>query len=177
MRNNLIYSGIGSRETPKDICKIFESIGEELAKRKFLLRSGGAQGADEAFEIGCKKINGFRDIYLPWAKFRNNDSMLYDVTPEAVELAEKFHPAWDKLSDSGKQLMARNSFQILGDDLKTPSDFVVCWTLDGKPVGGTAQAIRIAEYYNIPIFNFGNGLTEAQFYSRLDLYFMGTSDT
>ena len=169
----MIYAGIGSRECPKDTCKVFEDIGEELAKRKVLLRSGGAQGADEAFETGCKRVNGYRDIYLPWAKFRNNDSMLYDITSEALELAEKFHPAWDKLSDSGKQLMARNSYQILGDDLVTPCNFVVCWTKDAKPIGGTAQAIRLAEHHNIPIFNFGNGLTLEQFWAQLDLYFLG----
>ena len=34
-----------------------------------------------------------------------------------------------------------------------PSNFVVCYTPDGKASGGTGQAIRIAEYYNIPIYN------------------------
>jgi hypothetical protein len=33
---------------------------------------------------------------------------------------------------------------------------VVCWTKDGKSSGGTGQALRIAEYYSIPIFNLKN---------------------
>lgn len=55
--------------------------------------------------------------------------------------------------------MARNSYQILGQDLSfdNSSRFVVCWTPGGEEVGGTSQAIRIAKYYGIPIFNlFGH---------------------
>lgn len=40
------YAGIGSRSTPKDILKLFESLGRYLATCNFILRSGGADGAD-----------------------------------------------------------------------------------------------------------------------------------
>ena len=43
--------------------------------------------------------------------------------------------------------------ELKGDDLKTPSDFVICWTKDGKDTGGTGQAMRIATYYWIPVYN------------------------
>lgn len=32
----------------------------------------------------------------------------------------------------------------------------ICVDKDGKANGGTGQAIRIAEYYNIPVFNLKN---------------------
>jgi hypothetical protein len=51
--------------------------------------------------------------------------------------------------------MARNAMQVLGPDLKTPSKFVICWTLEGKEIGGTSQAIRIAKDFSIPIYNLG----------------------
>lgn len=47
-------------------------------------------------------------------------------------------------------MQARNSHQILGWDLETPTNFVVCYTK-----GGTGQAIRIANHYNIPVFDVG----------------------
>jgi len=53
-------------------------------------------------------------------------------------------------------LQARNSHQVLGLDLNTPSDFVICWTKNGKDQGGTFQTIRIARSYDIPIFNAGS---------------------
>ncbi len=52
-----------------------------------------------------------------------------------------------------KKLHARNCFQILGYDLNSPSEFIICWTKSGKLVGGTAQGLRIAIKYNIKIYN------------------------
>ena len=52
--------------------------------------------------------------------------------------------------------MARNGYQILGKDLKTPVRFVICYTPNGDRIGGTAQALRIAMDLKIPVFNAGN---------------------
>ena len=49
--------------------------------------------------------------------------------------------------------MSRNSYQVLGDSLDNPSSFLVCWTSDGKMSGGTAQAMRIATDFRVPIYN------------------------
>jgi hypothetical protein len=151
----LSYAGIGSRETPVKFLLAFVEIAETLANNGVILRSGGASGADSAFEMGCKKVQGKMEIYLPWKGFNENESHLFGVTPEAMELAQKFHPKWDKLSDKGKLLIARNGYQVLGESLKNPVDFIMCWTKEGKVTGGTGQALRIAKHYNIPVYNFG----------------------
>ena len=70
-----------------------------------------------------------------------------------MKLASEFHPAWDYLSYGARKLHARNGYQVLGEDLKTPVDFVICWTPGGKEQGGTAQAIRIAKFNSIKVFN------------------------
>ena len=98
-----------------------------------------------------------KQIFLPWSSFNKSDSLFVEPDLEAFEIAERFHPAWDDLSPGAKRLMARNSHQILGPKLK-PSEaslFVLCWTSRGAKVGGTAQAIRMAEHYQIPVFNLG----------------------
>ena len=46
--------------------------------------------------------------------------------------------------------MARNSYQVLGLKLDLPVQFIICYT-DGN--GGTQQALRIANHYNIKIIN------------------------
>ena len=76
-------------------------------------------------------------------------------------MAAAVHPAFNRLPDSVKRLMARSCYQVLGQDLRTPSDFVVCWTQDGaeseaertRETGGTGQAIALASRWNIPVFN------------------------
>lgn len=152
---NKIYTGIGSRDVPKEIDMLFTKIAMSLAKRDYILRSGGADGSDLAFERGCDKLNGKKEIYIPWQGFNGSQSELYNVTNEMYKMAEKYHPYWSNLKDGAKKLHARNCSQILGEDLNTPTDFVICYTKEGKLQGGTAQALRIAIDYKIKIFNAG----------------------
>ena len=166
---NFIFAGIGSRETPKYVQLYMIKTAEYLGD--FTLRSGHADGADKAFEKGCDNVGGKKEIYLPWKKFNGSDSELYNISDEAFAIAEKYHPAWDKLSDGAKKLMARDCMQVLGEDLNTPADFILCWTKNGKITGGTGQALRIAIDYKIPIFNFGNYIKEDELKKALTKFF------
>ena len=149
------YAGIGSRETPSDILLLFEKAAMYLTSKNYILRSGGAKGADQAFESGCDKANGKKEIYLPWRGFEGSKSALIVSNPKAFEIAEKFHPYWHNLKQGAQKLQARNSHQVLGFDLNSPAQFILCWTKKGKGQGGTGQALRIAEHYNIPVFDAG----------------------
>jgi hypothetical protein len=164
----IYYAGIGSRETPTEILTVFENIGQYLAQNNFILRSGHADGADQAFERGCDKVNGKKEIYLPWNGFEGSKSNLIVEYGEAYEIGEKFHPYWHNLKDGAKKLQARNSHQVLGKDLNTPSKFIICWTKNGKGQGGTGQALRIAKHYHISIFDAGGYLNTVDF--RLKLF-------
>jgi hypothetical protein len=96
--SNKHFAGIGSRETPIYTIKaIKELICPYLVENNFILRSGGADGADKAFEDGYDSVNGIKEIYLPWKNFNNNDSPLYGVCNNALKLAEQTHPLWDRL--------------------------------------------------------------------------------
>lgn len=157
-----IYTGIGSRETPGEIANQMSLIGMTLAFDGWTLRSGHAAGADLAFENGAKDIpSGAMEIYLPWATFNSppkNDPHYIDVRKlpnweEARVIAEQFHPAWGKCDTNARLFHTRNVYQILGADLNTRSDLVICWTKNGKQQGGTGQALRLANYLNIPVFD------------------------
>lgn len=152
----IYYAGIGARETPPEVCEKMRMVGKACASMGMTLRSGGAQGADESFEQGCDLFGGTKEIFLPYRGFRRNPSDLFGSTKEARAIARKFHPAWHNLSNTDWDFMERNSYQVLGQDLKTPSTFIICWTPGGKVVGGTGQALRIAEAYDIPVLNFGD---------------------
>lgn len=138
------YTGVGSRETPSDILTIIQLLASYLAKQNYILRSGGAIAADAAFEKGCDLAHGQKEIF-----YAN------DATPETLRLASQIHPAWHRCSEYAKKLHARNCFQVLGKDLKTPSEFLICWTKDGRHIGGTRTAIKLALNNHIPIINLG----------------------
>ena len=147
---NKIYAGIGSRETPEWAIGTMKRLGVYFASSGYVLRSGGATGADSAFESGCDEANGKKEIYLPWQNFENNKSDLFRLSECVVQLASEFHPHWNKCSSGARKMHSRNCYQVLGIDLETPADFIICWT---KGTGGTEQALRIAKFFNIPIFN------------------------
>lgn len=171
----LYYAGIGARKTPEDVCRKMFTAGRILWKAGFTLRSGGAPGADTAFESGALGAANGKDspdavhdlhkypktnwnqieIYLPYKGFNGHPSPRYGTTKEARQIAKKYHPRWDILSCTGRDFMGRNAYQILGSGLDTPVSFVLCWTPEGKITGGTGQALRHATDLGIPILNFG----------------------
>jgi hypothetical protein len=166
---NLHFAGIGSRQTPKEIIPVIEELSQQLTQLGFILRSGGADGADSFWENAYNKFEGKKEIFLPWKNFNNNPSELYGVCPLALKLAEKFHPNWSGLSSAAKKLHARNGYQVLGKDLKTLSEFVICWTPNASMKGGTAQALRLAKYFNIPIFNIADDSQKIKLDNYLNL--------
>ncbi len=159
------YTGIGSRNTPDEILALMKDLAQSLAVDGYTLRSGGADGADTAFEVGCDWMDGKKEIYLPWKGFNNNKSNLYEPPSEAEQIAEEVYGAkWKYIGRGVRALMSRNIQQVCGKDLNYNSSFVVCWTTDGcesaktrqKITGGTGQAIEYADTLNIPIFNLAN---------------------
>jgi hypothetical protein len=156
----MIYTGIGSRKTPDDILSKMGAAAKYLANQGLTLRSGGAPKADVAFITAAEKAKGKMEIYLPYDRFNGftleDDCVFGPPTKEARLLAKKFHPAWDNLGDVGRDFMGRNAYQVLGLDLQTPTKFILCWTPNGKITGGTGQALRMADHYDIPVLNFGS---------------------
>ena len=158
-RRSMAYAGIGSRKAPPDQLARMTRAAARLNKMGYTLRSGGAAGADTAFEAGAGQK---KEIFLPWSGFNGSSSSFVEPTREASEVAACVHPAWQKLSPVAKILMARNSHQVLGADLRSPVDFVICWTPDGAETeqdrgmatGGTGQSIALASRWGIPVFNF-----------------------
>lgn len=151
----MLYTGIGSRETPHHILTLMTEIAKILDNIGYTLRSGGADGADTAFALGSSR----REIYIPWKNFNKVfDGIYTGNVEEGMILAAEIHPAWHRCSYGAKKLHSRNTFQILGPNpLSQPikTDFVVCYTKNAEIIGGTATAIKLAIKNDIPVFNLG----------------------
>lgn len=164
-----IFTGVGSRSTPTEILTLMRKASKKLCLEGYVLRSGGAEGSDDAFEKGwgdsfvdADSVNA--EIYLPWDGFngRVQDDVDYfliknpNIINQARLILKDIHPAYDKLTRGPLALHTRNIFQVLGADLKTPTRFVIAYAkLDkkGKPQGGTATAINLAILQGIPVHN------------------------
>jgi hypothetical protein len=145
-----------------------ESLSERLARLGWVLRTGASPGADQAFYRGARHGGGRVELYLPWPGFEEDSwrdarapevSVLAQPSRPAYELGAHFHPDWAQLEDSARDLLARDAHEVLGADLRSPVERVVCWTADGSLDGtgagadGTRQALRIAHHNQITVSN------------------------
>lgn len=161
---NKTYSGIGSRETPSKIIEQMKDAALLCCGWGYTLHSGGADGADTAFEEAVDLVDGPKRIFLPFPNFNGRRSIYTSAKPEAYEIAETIHPAWKRLRTVPRQLIARNMHQVLGWSLQDPVEFVMCWTKDGcesrsqynQETGGTGSAISLADRCGVPVFNLFN---------------------
>lgn len=159
-----LYAGIGSRKTPEAVLKQMWHIARRLAARGFVLRTGGADGADTAFWEGRKAERGQAELWLPWAGFNGHQGSFFTPRKEHFDRASRLHPAWERLDQGPRALHARNVGQVLGASLDVPVNFVIAWTPDSaetagdcsRETGGTGTAIRLASELGIPVYNLKN---------------------
>jgi hypothetical protein len=166
----LVYAGIGSREVPPCQVARMERLAQVLAQHGWTLRTGLARGSDQAFYRGATAGRGPVELYLPWATFERSaraqggqDTVVDCPSAEAYRIAQRFHPEWERLSRGVRALHARNSHEVLGQDLTTPAGLVICWTRNGsrdgsaQGTGGTGQALRVAAAHGVPVLNIALG--------------------
>ena len=155
----VVYAGIGSRKTPPEILEAMTALARDLEQAGWHLHSGGADGADSAFENGTTKAG--RTVYLPWKGYNDRtgaDCVTLTNTEQAHAqgIVSKYHEAWHRCSRGARALHGRNEAIIHGlghapTDRRV--DAVICWTPGGATQGGTATGIKMARTAGIPVLN------------------------
>ena len=126
------YTGVGSRETPVEMQEFIKALAAKLAGMEFTLRSGGAKGADQAFELGWldwyvnqspwpSGENVRAEIYTPWDGYEGHDrdglfgatkspkDVHFKVWEQAEQIAAKIHPAWDTKREDGTPVLSQGA--------------------------------------------------------------------
>lgn len=178
MTQNKYYSGIGSRETPIEICEIMSKIGKKLELKGWTLRSGGAKpknkkprtaSADLAFEKYVKNkyiytVKNF-DFSEPNYSFCRN---------EVLSVLDK-HINLDDYDGWCRTLLLRDINQVLGSVKTTleKSKFLICYTKSEDysryDIGGTRIAVRCALKHGIKVYNLVNKTTLELIKKKLEL--------
>ncbi len=160
------YTGIGSRNTPVWCRFAMEDIASALALKGYILRSGAAQGADSAFEIGCDRSCGSGEIYIPWKSFGCSEPTIFKdyITLSSKEFQKarrafiKYNiiPHFDSMKSAIQKLHARNYYQVLGKQGKKSLVCIYYANVDwctGEPEGGTRSAVMLSKLLKIPCYN------------------------
>ena len=151
-----IYAGVGARKTPDQMLRGMRDIATNLAGRGWHLRTGGANGADDAFARAVPAER--RTVFIPWRGYngwsQSEGRALTEGELQALRAAaEPHHPAWQSCAPKVRDLHARNVAILMGADMREPVTAMVCWTENGRVQGGTGMAIRLARHYRIPVLN------------------------
>lgn len=149
------YAGLEPSGTPLREIARMEKIGKLLGELGYTLRSGGGEGAGQAFERGAQTAGSSVEVWSP------NTS--YFPLPEwATEKASSI--CWESPLERMEAHMisstTRNMFVVFGDDEEVlkPVDFVVYWSASDPMVRGggceeTRYAIRASHEAEIPTYN------------------------
>ena len=157
------YAGIGARNTPKLVLAKMAEIAKKLEELGYTLQSGGAKGADSAFESGTdtKQIFTTKDATDTTRKIAaethpNLEALRNGTYNKHIKLGKSKEEA-QRIAQYAVDLQARNTNQVFGEDLDTPVDFVLYWAEPSnnpdRPKGGTGQAVEMANRKGIPTIN------------------------
>lgn len=171
---NGFYSGVGSRKAPLFVLYLFSLLAQVFEQKGMILRSGGALGADSAFSDALSAPESRSQLFVtnsvrkpnyfnPQTIYGQSFDGLYRQAMRLI-MDNRLHKKWENCSQVALDLHNRNVFQVLGLDLKTHSEFVLCWTPRGEKTyaetgqytGGTGTAINTAAVNHIPVFNLAN---------------------
>ena len=149
------YAGIGSRDTPPEALAKMTRVAQLLHQDKWVLRSGGADGADDAFEQAIRRqdrtlIPGASEIILGWdafsskkdtprhlLKFARQGYLLPNIPDQMVELFQK------KMKDRvEKKVPAEKPFgTLIEEQLKQAQDDWAYKNPNAKEAPNLARAI------------------------------------
>ncbi|MDE0658684.1 MAG: hypothetical protein OXI79_03435 [Gammaproteobacteria bacterium] len=170
------YAGVGSRRTPPEVLAAMADIAQTLGDAGTALSTGGADGADKAFETGALRTDAPITVHTPWPGYngyrpgRDPETDIDIVHPTSTEsvqgrtyldLAREHHPYWNRCGRGARALFVRNVSILAGardDDGGTlPVRAVIAYTPNGLPVGrdagGTGHTLRTAASLDIPCVN------------------------
>lgn len=167
------YTVTANKEIPDNVLENIKKIIKELEIKGYILRTGGMDGPEDAFEKSTSK----KEIYLPWRGFAEKESKFTYAHPAAKILAARYQSGFDGLKNFVQAFLIKNVRIVLGTETKSPSLFMIVWTEDGAEslseksvrTGNSGHAIAIASDLGIPIFNFGKPDAEQRLRKYLNL--------
>lgn len=164
----------GSRSIPDKEATNLYRVGKALAAKKLQIETSADEGAIEAVKLGVEE-EGLEALalvreWLPCSGYKGSDSPHFPPSPQAMELAQKFHPKWELLSLRTKRVMGRMTHILLGEDCRSPVTFAVHWVLPGREGDERrycTQGIRICRTLDIPHFNVALPSSRGKLYALL----------
>lgn len=154
------------RDFPLEVKEKLYTLASKLIAKGYTIRINGDD--KEYTEKFMKLSDTHVEVYIPWKGFNNIESKHYYSNLTAKEIARKFFPGWEKITDSVKSLLARNVRMLFGDKNNSISMCLITWSEKGesrvaeltKDTGKAYFIIKVAATYGFPVVNIGKSGVE-----------------
>lgn len=154
------YAIASNKGIPSNVIEEFKSIVPELDKSGFIMR---VSALDETIDNHVRDMTENKELYLPWRGFNNIEQGNTYTSPETKAIAKLFQPGYDGLSNAIQMIVAKNVRLALGNDNKSPANFILVWSEDGaetlatktSATGNVGHLIAVASAAHIPVYNLG----------------------
>lgn len=166
------YAVVGNKEFPTDLIPKLTSIVKKLDSLGYTARTGSMNGLDVCVEELTTNV----ELQLPWKNFNNKESKNTYSSPEILAIAKSLQPGFDELALPIKGFLAKNVRVLLGGKGISRAIFLLCHSEDGADsarqvtsrTASVGHAIKVADKFNIPVFNLKNDNVEEQLMSYLN---------
>lgn len=155
------YAVASNENVPANVIEEFKSIIPELEKAGFILRVSAMKNS---IDDHVRNLTENKEVILPWRGFNEVEDGNTYTSPETKAIAKLFQPGYDSLSKGVQLIVAKNVRLALGNDSRSPVNFVLCWSEDGAETNATKTSatgvvghlIAVASAAHIPVYNLGN---------------------
>lgn len=166
------YAVVGNKDFPTDLIPKLTSIVKKLDSLGYTARTGSMKGLD----VYVEEITTNVELQLPWKNFNNKESKNTYSSPEILAIAKSLQPGFDELALPIKGFLAKNVRVLLGGKGISRAIFLLCHSEDGvdnarqvtSRTASVGHAIKVADKFNIPVFNLKNSNVEEQLMSYLN---------
>lgn len=147
------------KDFPDDVKNTVFNLATKLMSKGITVRINGDDKPliDKLRGISQDKV----EVYLPWREFNGIDSKKTYNTNTSKDIASKHFPAWEKIPDSVKAILASQVRLIFGDRNNSITLCLLTWSRDGaskgsevtKDTGRAGFVIKTASFYGFPVLN------------------------
>jgi hypothetical protein len=155
------------KETPPEIKQKFYHLASKLIGKGYTIRLN-PDDPDFVRQVQALSTKNV-ELYLPWRNFNQLESKHTFNTLTSKDVAQRHFPAWEKLPDAVKAMLASQVRMIFGDRNNSIALMLITFSPDGasriaeitKDTGRVSFIIKMACSYGFSVVNMGKQSSES----------------
>lgn len=163
------------KDTPPEIKQKFYHLASKLIGKGYTLRLNpdDPDFVKQVQALSTKNV----ELYLPWRNFNQLESKHTFNTLTSKDIAQRHFPAWEKIPDAVKAMLANQVRMIFGDRNNSIALMLITFSRDGasriaeitKDTGRVSFIIKMACSYGFSVVNLGKQSSESLIEKYFDL--------